>query len=102
MGADKSSSRPRRRPMVWSEAGVTIAVTDSPPQFVRFSFGAEMQARGSSKKDLDEAEAKLFAYCEGVVAERSEELAEMVLETWEERRAELNERLAEQPDYPYS
>lgn len=99
---DRSSSRPADRPRVWAEAGATIAVTDQPPQFVRFSFGAEHSAPSGSKKDLKKAEERLYAFCEEVVEERLRAMSELVMELWEERHEELRERLADQDSYPYS
>lgn len=37
---------------VWSEVGVTIAVTDDPMQFVRFTFGHERISKNSTAKEI--------------------------------------------------
>lgn len=104
MSIDKSKQRPEGRsgskgapPRIWAEAGVTVAVTDSPPQFVRFSFGMERTARGRSKEATVREEEELFEYVSEVVAHRVEELSEFV----EERTSELMERAENNDDYPY-
>lgn len=107
MGADKSKQRPEGRsgtkkgksapPRIWAEAGVTVAVTDSPPQFVRFSFGMERTARGRSKDAIVREEELLFEFVTEVVASRVEELSSFV----EERTSELMERAGDNDSYPY-
>lgn len=107
MGTDKSKQRPSGSsgakrakgapPRIWAEAGVTIAVTDSPPQFVRFSFGMERTARGRSKDAIVREEESLFEFVTDVVANRVEELSSFV----EERTSELIERAGANDDYPY-
>lgn len=37
---------------VWSEVGVTIAVTDDPPQFLRFTFGHERIAKNGTQEEI--------------------------------------------------
>lgn len=93
-GADKSRSRPEPGVRIWAEAGVTVAVTDSPPQFIRYSFGMERTARGQDKKSVERAEKQLYEYCEQKVAERVESMSEMLVQA----REELLESATE---YPY-
>lgn len=37
---------------VWSEVGVTIAVSDDPPQFLRYTFGHERLAKNSTQEEI--------------------------------------------------
>lgn len=37
---------------VWSEVGVTIAVSDDPPQFLRYTFGHERIAKNSTQEEI--------------------------------------------------
>lgn len=37
---------------VWSEVGVTVAVSDDPPQFLRFTFGHERIAKNSTQEEI--------------------------------------------------
>lgn len=55
---------------VWSEVGVTIAVTDEPPQFLRFTFGHERIAKSSSQADVVKAEALVDEFNEKILDKR--------------------------------
>lgn len=37
---------------VWSEVGVTVAVSDDPPQFLRFTFGHERLAKNGTQEEI--------------------------------------------------
>lgn len=37
---------------VWSSVGVTISVTDDPPQFLRFEFGHERIAKNGTQEEI--------------------------------------------------
>jgi hypothetical protein len=55
---------------VWSEVGVTIAVTDDPPQFLRFSFGHERIAKSSSQEEIRKTAALVDEFNEAELDRR--------------------------------
>lgn len=63
---------------VWSEASVTVAVTDDPPQFVKFTHGFERMSPSSSKADIVRTERLIFERCEEIVDRRVRRLARLI------------------------
>lgn len=81
---------PRRRGTedgvrVWCEAGVTLAVTDNPPQFVRFTVGMERMSPRGDADSVARTERALYRQCEKAVEARSRELVRLVRRTARER-----------------
>lgn len=75
------TSRSRRRPKsvrVWGEAGITLAVTSDPPQFVRVSFGHERIAPDDSEATIKRYEKMVNDYNEDVVERRARKLVRMI------------------------
>lgn len=70
---------------VWCEAGVTLAVTDNPPQFVRFTVGMERMSPRSDADSVARAERALYRQCEEIVETRVRALARLVRRTARER-----------------
>ncbi len=63
---------------VWTECGVTVAVTDDPPQFIRFLTGAERVAPDSSQATRERVEAELYAELEATVEKRVRKMVRLV------------------------
>jgi hypothetical protein len=78
------ASRVARTPKpvrVWAEVGVTIAVTEDPPQFIRFSFGHEKIAPNDDQETIKRYEALVYETCEAVVERRIRRLKRLVRST---------------------
>lgn len=63
---------------VWGEAGVTISITDSPPQFVKVLFGHERIAPDDSLATLTRVTALIDEYNETVVEKQAKKYARLV------------------------
>ena len=63
---------------VWSEATVTICVTDDPPQFVKFTTGHERHAPNDKPETIARVEAQIFEQCEEIVNKRVKRLQRIV------------------------
>lgn len=66
---------------VWSEMGMTVQITDDPPQYVKFSVGHERLAPDASEETLDKYAAVVDEYNErwaNRVLRRLERLARRV------------------------
>ena len=79
--AKRAESDGSEQVRVWAEAGVTLAVTSDPPQFVRLTYGHERIAPDSSEATLKEYEKKVFDHCEAVVQRRAKRLVKLVRRT---------------------
>ena len=77
-GSSRSRTKEDGPVRVWAECGVTVAVTDDPPQFVRFLTGAERTAPDSSAATRERVEAELFAELEATVDKRVKKLVRLV------------------------
>jgi hypothetical protein len=62
---------------VWSEVGVTVAVTDDPPQFLRFTFGHERIAPSSTQTDIKKTEALVNEFNEFILEKRLKQYQRM-------------------------
>lgn len=63
---------------VWSEASVTVAITQDPPQFAKFTHGFERMAPNSSPAVLKRIEREIFEECERIVDARVRKLARII------------------------
>ena len=70
-----SSSGPVR---VWSEASVTVAITQDPPQFAKFTHGFERMAPNDSPAAVKKVEAEIFAECERIIDLRIKKLRRLM------------------------
>lgn len=55
---------------VWSEVGVTVAVTEDPPQFLRFTFGHERIAKNGSTEEIKRTAALVDEFNEAELERR--------------------------------
>ncbi len=75
------ASRVRRtgKPVrVWAEAGVTVCVTEEPPQYIRFTTGHERIAPDDSPKTIRQVEQQIYEQCEEIVNKRVAKLMQLV------------------------
>lgn len=63
---------------VWSEASVTVSVTDDPPQFIKFTHGFEAMSPSDSDEDLRRTERRIYETCEKIVDMRVRKLKRMM------------------------
>jgi hypothetical protein len=63
---------------VWSEASVTVCVTEEPPQFVKFTTGHERIAPNDKPATIRRVERLVYEQCEAIVDERVRRLAAIV------------------------
>jgi hypothetical protein len=70
--------RSDRAVRIYVEAGITMAVTDDPPQFVRFTFGQERIAPDDSEETVARYERIAYEACEAVVERRVRRLARLI------------------------
>lgn len=76
-----SSRRARKKSgpvRVWSEASITVAITDDPPQFAKFSHGFEKMAPNDTDAALKRTEEEIFRSCEQVIEKRAKKLARLI------------------------
>ena len=82
MPAEQSKTAKGRRKSravrVWAEVGVTLAVTQDPPQFVRFTFGHERIAPNDTQETIEKYERMVIANCEETVEKEVKRLARIV------------------------
>lgn len=62
----------------WSECSVTVAVSDDPPQFIKFTHGFEMMSPSDSTEDLRNTERHIYETCEKIVNERVRKLRRLM------------------------
>jgi len=70
--------RSDRAVRIYVEAGITMAVTDDPPQFVRFSFGQERIVPNDDEETLARYERIAYEACEAIVERRARRLARLI------------------------
>lgn len=63
---------------VWSECGVTVAVSSDPPQFIRFTTGHERIAPDDDPATIRRTERAIYADCEKIVDKRVKALIKLV------------------------
>ena len=63
---------------VWGEAGITVAVSGDPPQFLKVMFGHERIAPSDSKVVLDKYEKLVNDYNEEVVERRAKRYRRLI------------------------
>lgn len=64
---------------VWSEVGVTVAVTDDPPQFLRFLFGHERIAKNSTQEEIRRTANLIDEFNEGELERRLKKYVRILL-----------------------
>lgn len=69
----KSKKKPKSV-RVWQEIGLTINVTEDPPQFVRITFGHERISPDDSEASLKQTERKIHDFNEEILEKRVEQL----------------------------
>lgn len=88
-GASRSSTPAARRQVeagsrtsgpvrVWSSASVTVAVSDDPPQFVKFEHGFEMMSPNDTDAAIRRTEQKIYDTCEAVINRRLKKLRRLM------------------------
>lgn len=77
-GTVRRSRTKTRTHRVYVEAGVTVSVTDEPPQFVRYTFGMEVTAPDGSAESLEKIEEETYEKVERIVDRRVRKLARLV------------------------
>lgn len=70
--------RSDRAVRIYVEAGVTMAVTDDPPQFVRFTCGQERIVPDDSEETVARYERIAYEACEAIVERRVRRLARLI------------------------
>lgn len=94
-GPSRSSTPAARRQMrpgsrtsgpvrVWSSASVTVAVSDDPPQFIKFEHGFEMMSPNDTDAAIKRTEAKIYATCEAIIDRRVKKLRRLIRQLEEE------------------
>lgn len=74
-----ASSRATGVPVrVWSEASVTVAITQDPPQFAKFTHGFERMAPDDSPATLKKVEREIFVECERIIDIRIKKLRRLM------------------------
>lgn len=63
---------------MWNEVTVTLAVTENPPQFVKFTAGHERLAANDSEAELRRVDNEIYKFCEEVVDRRVAHLVRTV------------------------
>lgn len=77
----RSAHDPPQAVRVWGEAGVTVSITEQPPQFVRVLFGHERIAPDDSPATLKRYRKLIDEFNEAVVAEQIEKYKAVALAT---------------------
>jgi hypothetical protein len=70
--------RSDRAVRIYVEAGITMAVTDDPPQFVRFTFGQERIVPNDSEETIARYERIAYEACEAIVDRRVRRIARLI------------------------
>lgn len=73
----RASSGPVR---VWSEASVTIAVSENPNQYLKFTHGFEKMAPNDSSAAIARTEREIYEACERVLDRRVKRIARLIRE----------------------
>jgi len=68
----------RKGVRVWSEVGLTLAVTDDPPQFIRFAFGHERIAKSDSVEEIRKTAALVDEFNEAELERRIKKYKNLV------------------------
>lgn len=69
---------PPKSVRVWAEVGVTVAVSEDPPQFVKFLFGHERIAPNDKPDTIERYERLCYEACESVVEKRVRKIKRMM------------------------
>lgn len=63
---------------VYVEAGVTLCVSEDPPQYLKYTFGQERLAASDDAKSIAKAEALAFESCEAMIEKRTKKLSHLI------------------------
>lgn len=74
----RASSAKSSSVRVYVECGVTIAVTDDPPQYVKVTIGQERIAANGTNEAVERAERMAYQSCEALIEKRVVTLTRMV------------------------
>lgn len=72
------SSRKAKSVRVWAEAGVTLAVTDDPPQFIRLTVGHERIAPDDKQDTIERYETMVYEACEATLEKQIKKLKKVI------------------------
>lgn len=75
--ATRRSSAKASSVRVYVECGVTIAVTDDPPQYVKITIGQERIAANGTNEAVERAERMAYSSCEELIEKRLVTLTRM-------------------------
>lgn len=62
---------------VYSEIGITVAITDDPPQFAKVTVGHERMARNDTDEEIERAEARAYKVNEKIVERRLRQMVRL-------------------------
>lgn len=79
-GRSKTGKEPKKDgPVrVWSECSVTVAISEDPPQFVKFTHGFERMAPNSKRTTITQVEDEIYRACEKIVEKRIKRLTRVI------------------------
>lgn len=69
---------------VWSSASITVAVSQDPPQFIKFEHGFEMMAPNDTEAAIKRTENYIFQTCEAIIDKRVKRLRRLIRQLEEE------------------
>lgn len=81
-------TKPQDGVRVWSEVGITVAVTDDPPQFLKFSFGHERIAKNDSIEEIRKTARLIDEFNEAELDRRLAHYKKVVMREGETERSE--------------
>lgn len=70
--------------LVWSEASITVQISENPSSFIKFGHGFEMMSRDFTPEAIAATEKEIFEACEIVVNKRARKLKKILREMKEE------------------
>ena len=82
----KTTQAPKEdgRLRVWAEVGITIALTENPPQFLRVLFGHERLTSGPTQTALKEATAEIMEFNERELQKQVKRARQIALQSMSE------------------
>lgn len=77
-GARRAPSRPDGAVRVWSSVGITVAITDDPPQFLKLEFGHERLAKSDTTEELRRVARLIDEFNEAEIEKRVEQYTRLI------------------------
>lgn len=74
----KKSSDSTKAVRVWSEVGVTVCITDDPPQYLKFTFGHERLAKSGSQVELQKTARQIDEFNEAEIEKRIDQYTRLI------------------------